>query len=177
MGHCWRRRYRSGGPKPKDSRRGWTDGIQGVQIHAHPARCYRCYFGIEREGSLCEDQGHFRESTCLDQRCWYHGRWSHCGRISSVLVAGLCEYTPWIQISQFKGTDSLQESNVKATFLTCQAFIQSFDAEGTIINLVSTGAALSVPGISSYSAAKLAEMKFTRSLDLGRYPTASTSGF
>ena len=51
-----------------------------------------------------------------------------------------------------------------------QSFIQSFGGEGTIINLVSTGVALAVPGISSYASSKLAVIKMTQSLALGMDP-------
>jgi NAD(P)-dependent dehydrogenase (short-subunit alcohol dehydrogenase family) len=61
----------------------------------------------------------------------------------------------------------LQETNVKGTFLTTQSFIRNNGGEGTIINLVSTGVALQVPGISSYASSKLAVIKLGQSLSLG----------
>ncbi|KAM0799895.1 hypothetical protein BDR22DRAFT_806664 [Usnea florida] len=61
------------------------------------------------------------------------------------------------------------ETNVKGTFLTTQSFIRNFGGEGTIINLVSIGAALAVPGISSYASSKLAVIKITQAVAL-EYP-------
>ncbi|KAL8744553.1 MAG: hypothetical protein Q9190_003212 [Brigantiaea leucoxantha] len=58
------------------------------------------------------------------------------------------------------------ETNVKGTFLTIQSFIQTFGDEGTIINLVSTGVALALPGISSYACSKLAVIKLGQSISL-----------
>ena len=63
-----------------------------------------------------------------------------------------------------------QETNVKGTFLTTQSFIRNFGGEGTIINLVSIGAALAVPGISSYASSKLAVIKITQAVALGTIP-------
>ena len=48
-----------------------------------------------------------------------------------------------------------------------QAFIQSFGAEGTIINLVSLAVALPGPGGSSYASSKLALISLGQSLSLG----------
>lgn len=64
----------------------------------------------------------------------------------------------------------IQESNVKGTFLTTHYFIKAFGAKGTIVNIASVGASLSVPGLSSYSAAKLAAIKFGESVNLGKPP-------
>lgn len=61
-----------------------------------------------------------------------------------------------------------QETNVKGTFITNQAFIQAFGDTGTIINLVSTAVTMAVPGISSYASSKLAVMKLSQALSLGK---------
>ena len=48
-----------------------------------------------------------------------------------------------------------------------QSFIQSFGAEGTIINIVSIAAALPGPGSTSYSSSKLALINISQNLSLG----------
>ncbi|GME60381.1 uncharacterized protein LTHEOB_30 [Neofusicoccum parvum] len=52
------------------------------------------------------------------------------------------------------------ETNVKATFLTTHFYAKLFGGSGTIVNIVSLAAFLSAPSMSSYSAAKLAQIKF-----------------
>jgi len=61
-----------------------------------------------------------------------------------------------------------QEINVKGTFLPIQSFIQNFGGEGTIINLVSVAVAMDAPGISSYASSKLAVVKMSQALSLGK---------
>lgn len=53
-----------------------------------------------------------------------------------------------------------QETNVKATFLTTHFYAKLFGGTGTIVNVVSLAAFLSAPNMSSYAAAKLAQIKF-----------------
>lgn len=48
-----------------------------------------------------------------------------------------------------------------------QSFIQSFGAEGTIINLVSLSAAVPGPGSTSYASSKLALINIGQNLSLG----------
>lgn len=59
------------------------------------------------------------------------------------------------------------ESNVKGPYLTAHFFIRAFGGQGTIINLVSSAASLLIPGSSSYSSAKLAQVKLGEYIDLG----------
>lgn len=48
----------------------------------------------------------------------------------------------------------------------CHSFINTTGGKGTIINLVSLGASFLAPGMSGYSASKLALIKLGESLDL-----------
>jgi NAD(P)-dependent dehydrogenase (short-subunit alcohol dehydrogenase family) len=48
-------------------------------------------------------------------------------------------------------------------------FIKATAAKGTIVNLVTVGASFLAPGLSSYSASKLAVIKLGEFLDLGTY--------
>ncbi|KAK0642624.1 Short chain dehydrogenase andI [Lasiodiplodia hormozganensis] len=53
-----------------------------------------------------------------------------------------------------------KETNVKATFLTTHFYAKLFGGSGTIVNVVSLAAFLSAPTMSSYAAAKLAQIMF-----------------
>ena len=48
-------------------------------------------------------------------------------------------------------------------------FIKTFGAKGTIINIITVGASFVMPGISSYSISKLAEIKLAEYVD-AEYP-------
>ena len=54
-----------------------------------------------------------------------------------------------------------------------QSFIQSFGAEGTIINLTSLAAVVPAPGSTSYSSSKLALINIGQNLSLGTYADLS----
>ncbi|THY10096.1 NAD(P)-binding protein [Aureobasidium pullulans] len=57
------------------------------------------------------------------------------------------------------------EVNVKGTYTLIHHFIKTFGSTGTLINLVSLGASMTAPGISSYSTSKLAVIKLSEYLD------------
>ena len=59
------------------------------------------------------------------------------------------------------------EVNVHGTYNMVHYFIAATGGKGTVINVVSMGASFLVPGISSYSASKLAVVKLGEYLDLG----------
>ncbi|ROV87536.1 hypothetical protein VMCG_10684 [Cytospora schulzeri] len=58
------------------------------------------------------------------------------------------------------------EVNTRGVFNMSSGFVQAIGGEGTIINLVTLGASFLVPGLSGYSASKLAVIKFGECLDL-----------
>ena len=62
-------------------------------------------------------------------------------------------------------TDVKQEVNVKGTYTLTHHYLKTFGSSGTLINLVSLGASMTAPGISSYSTSKLAVIKLSESLD------------
>lgn len=55
---------------------------------------------------------------------------------------------------------------MKGTYNLAHHFITATNGTGTFINLVSLGASFLIPGMSSYSTAKLAAIKLAESLDL-----------
>ncbi|ROW16753.1 hypothetical protein VPNG_01590 [Cytospora leucostoma] len=58
------------------------------------------------------------------------------------------------------------EVNTRGVFNTSSGFIKATGGEGTIINLVTLGASFVAPGLSGYSASKLAVIKFGEFLDV-----------
>lgn len=62
-------------------------------------------------------------------------------------------------------TDVKQEVNVKGTYTLTHHYLKTFGSSGTLINLVSLGASMTAPGISSYSTSKLAVIKLSEYLD------------
>ncbi|TIA77071.1 NAD(P)-binding protein [Aureobasidium pullulans] len=62
-------------------------------------------------------------------------------------------------------TDVKQEVNVKGTYTLTHYYLKNFGSTGTLINLVSLGASMTAPGISSYSTSKLAVIKLSEYLD------------
>ncbi|KAF2679931.1 NAD(P)-binding protein [Lentithecium fluviatile CBS 122367] len=58
------------------------------------------------------------------------------------------------------------EANVKGLYNLAHHFINMTNGTGTLINLVSLGASFLIPGMSSYSSAKLAAIKLGEYLDL-----------
>ncbi|KAF2145313.1 uncharacterized protein K452DRAFT_294972 [Aplosporella prunicola CBS 121167] len=61
------------------------------------------------------------------------------------------------------------EINVKTTFLTAHYYVKYFEGKGTIVSVVSLAAFLSNPNSSSYSPAKLAQIKISELIGL-EYP-------
>lgn len=61
------------------------------------------------------------------------------------------------------------EVNVRGTYNMVHYFIGTTGGKGTVINLVSLGASFLMPGVSSYSASKLAVIKLGECLDLGMF--------
>ncbi|KAG2162034.1 hypothetical protein JADG_001773 [Aureobasidium aubasidani] len=57
------------------------------------------------------------------------------------------------------------EVNVKGTYTLTHHYLKTFGSSGTLINLVSLGASMTAPGISSYSTSKLAVIKLSEYLD------------
>ncbi|TIA09542.1 NAD(P)-binding protein [Aureobasidium pullulans] len=57
------------------------------------------------------------------------------------------------------------EVNVKGTYTLTHYYLKTFGSAGTLINLVSLGASMTAPGISSYSTSKLAVIKLSEYLD------------
>ncbi|THZ60937.1 NAD(P)-binding protein [Aureobasidium pullulans] len=62
-------------------------------------------------------------------------------------------------------TDVKLEVNVKGTYTLTHHYLKTFGSSGTLINLVSLGASMTAPGISSYSTSKLAVIKLSEYLD------------
>ncbi|KAF2186553.1 NAD(P)-binding protein [Zopfia rhizophila CBS 207.26] len=58
------------------------------------------------------------------------------------------------------------ETNVKGTYNLFHHFLNTTEGKGTFINLISLGASMLAPGISSYSTAKLAAIKLAEYFDL-----------
>lgn len=50
----------------------------------------------------------------------------------------------------------------------CHYFIKATEGKGTIINVVTLGAATLLPGFSSYGSSKLAAIKLSEFLDFGK---------
>ena len=65
-------------------------------------------------------------------------------------------------------TEIAQECNVKGLYLLSHYFIKYSGAKGTIVNLSSGLIGLVMPGMSSYSASKLAMAKTSEFLQKGR---------
>lgn len=77
--------------------------------------------------------------------------------VTNVGPVGLIDSSAW--------SDTL-DANVKGLFNISQAFIITNGGKGTIVNLTSALAAKSVPGMSAYIVAKLAQIKLLELIDI-----------
>ncbi|KAF2138915.1 uncharacterized protein K452DRAFT_254914 [Aplosporella prunicola CBS 121167] len=83
------------------------------------------------------------------------------GRLDALINAAGSGH-PGLTIAEIEPSDWWQdyEATMKATFLATHFYAKFFNGSGTIINVVSIAALIPKPKISSYSSAKLSQIKF-----------------